>query len=585
MRSHLRASWPAWPGQGLSKTHDASATTFETMLEVDGCHQQVSKAEDGLTPSPASHHDGNSSHLSLNRDLRTRNLSVIGLCLGWIAAIAALTAGIYMLVTPNVMVPEYLLGKLLMIGPEAFRWSKPTRYLYGRRVYKVSEAGMVALPLALQLVITVLCGCLGSIHATTLRWALWREGRLCHANTLRLFTSSRRNGPNKWPANAVAALGLLLTYGGASVMTFPVSVIAIRNGSKYDYNLDNLADRSGIDFNGWGLVGLGAGLLLQAVISTWALLDSAYVGTWNANPLATARACRVLQDTGRGPLPLPLPLSSPQASTPLLPASRQPSALTLYPTLRTLANAIWAVSLLTVALLLAIAIRASLPGASRDTRKPTTSVYFVEHYIGHADAWHVWQFFGTVRALYNWDPFAQRTEWVGLLVQCAALAPVTAGLHVAESIIALRRDERIWRGAATEGVDPEGSVLVPRGVGWLMVGYQCVVPWVFGFAIACNGSMHFATLPALVVAVMFLALGGVVEWLIRARPRGTQPATYGDVRVLMALVDDWDHKKIFWGDKGGVGFGVRRAGTAGRRLADLVPGVPYVGLKRGLEDS
>lgn len=40
----------------------------------------------------------------------------------------------------------------------------------------------------------------------------------------------------------------------------------------------------------------------------------------------------------------------------------------------------------------------------------------------------------------------------------------------------------------------------------------------------------------------------------------------------------WDHDVLFWGDKGEVTNGIRKAGTAGRRLSDVRLNAPYFGL-------
>lgn len=109
-----------------------------------------------------------------------------------------------------------------------YGWKRPNQpYLMDHRIYGVSEPVMILIPLLLQFAITCVFSCLDSIHATTLRWALWREGRLRHNTNLRLFTSSRQTcSPNGWPANVVWAVGLVLAYGGATIMTFPVTVVA-----------------------------------------------------------------------------------------------------------------------------------------------------------------------------------------------------------------------------------------------------------------------------------------------------------------------------------------------------------------------
>lgn len=570
-----------------------------------------------------------------DRDLLTRDASIVGLILAWGASLSTLATGIIILVFPTVTAPDFLMDRMAKIGPTSFVWAtgQDATYLAGHWAYNVDESAMVMIPLLIQVVVSLVSACLGSIHATTLRWALWHEGRLRHNASLRLFTSSKKRGPNSWMANTVAIVGLVLTNGGAAVMTFPISVIAILDlglpdASKdpFIWNLDSVGNRYGLDFNGWGLTGLGAGLLLQTIISTWALIDCGYVGTWNPNPLATARACRVLRgrrNETAADWPLvasePAPSFSSRPTIPLAksksnskpdvgvtvedgehtttatrsgseqysePMSTQPSPLSLFPAIRTLANCIWGVSAILSIMVLVIAIRASKPHATYQTAEATTSIAFVQGFVGHSDAWYVWQFFGMVESVYNVRYWQGRGEWIGLLIETAVLIPLIFGLHVAELLSQLGRDEMIWRRAATVGANPDANVILEGVRHWstyLVFIYRFTVPWVAGFAVACNRNVYFNTLPTLTLTVMFLLLGLMAELLTRAQPKGSQPSVYGDVKEIAALVDDWGHKKIFWGDKGVYEGDIRLAGTAGRRLADLKPGCLYVGLSREMD--
>ncbi|KAK5660560.1 hypothetical protein OQA88_13111 [Cercophora sp. LCS_1] len=508
-----------------------------------------------------------------DQDLRTRNLSIIGLCLGWVTSIASIATGIYVIASPPIPTPTFLLDKIVMIGSVSFTWmheADPTfenLYLGGHRVYNLDESAMLLLPLIIQLIIAVIFGCMSSIHATTLRWALWQEGSLFHNSNLRLFMSSKRNGPNKWPANVVACTGLILAYASTSIMTFPVSVVGILDMTREDpvvYDLASVGpNRYGLDFNGWGLLGLGIGLLLQATISTWALLSSPSVGTWSPHPLATARACHHLAQT----------TNHDRSPTPTFPAFTQPSALALIPTVRRLANTLWAISLLIITLLLTISIIS--------TRLGTNTLSSITSNFGPPTPWSTFQFYGLVSITYNRDPFSpSRNEYIGLLIQCLVLTIPLLGLHVAELLAQLVRDEKIWRRASTFGISQTG--LVSENLrNWptcVVFVYSFVVPWVFSFAVSCNRDIYLATLPTVVLAVLFLGLAGFGEWLIRWRPAGAQPAVYGDLRVLVGLVDEWEHERLFWGDKGELGGRVRAAGTAGQRLADVREGVLYRGL-------
>ncbi|KAK3339947.1 hypothetical protein B0T25DRAFT_574824 [Lasiosphaeria hispida] len=531
-------------------------------------------------------------HPALDRDLWTRDLCIVGLILGWGASLSSLASGIYTIAAGPAIVPPWLVNRVALVGPMGFSWTEPTQlYMNDQRVYSVSEAAMVIIPLLLQVAIASVSACLDAIHSTTLRWALWREGRLRHNTNLRLFTYSRRSGPNAWPANVVSSLSLALAYGGTTVMAFPLIVIAALeftddpDANPINYDADLGEYRYGISFNGWGLLGLGTGLLLQSAICTWCLIHDFVeqdVGTWNSNPLATARACRCLlsDDVSKHP---PTASDSGQSSSGGImfsePALKQPSMRSLIPATRTITNWIWAI----FALHSVFAVVVSLVAVKV---QHSASLEYVQDNPAPIDFSSVWKYFGQVAVMYNGDTSGVRLEWAGLLIQCAAVSTLLFGLHLAEVLGGLNRDEAIWRQAATKrGTSPESNILLEGIRNWptcVVFVYKVIVPWIFSYGFACNTSVFMAIFPLLTIAILFLILGLFSEYLIRVKPKGLQPATYGDIQALAALVDDWGHDTIFWGDKGEYERieGVRVAGTAGTRLAGLRAGVMYIGLSR-----
>jgi hypothetical protein len=74
------------------------------------------------------------------------------------------------------------------------------------------------IPLSLNIGITLLTEPLGLIHATTLRWALYSEGRLQFNTNLRLFTSSRRITANTWAFNTLNTVFLVASYASTSLV-------------------------------------------------------------------------------------------------------------------------------------------------------------------------------------------------------------------------------------------------------------------------------------------------------------------------------------------------------------------------------
>lgn len=150
-----------------------------------------------------------------------------------------------------------------------------------------------------------------------------------------------------------------------------------------------------------------------------------------------------------------------------------------------------------------------------------------------------------------------------------------------------------------EGDDHGGESRVEFFSGWpaelayvRVFVFKAVVPWVFSYGVASVVRLTLTLFPLLTVALLFLILACGAEYIIRAEPKGPQPATYGDLQALADLVDDWGDEgdgTIFWGEKGTYeyvdGVHVRLAGTEGRRLADLQPGLMYAGLSGEVESG
>lgn len=61
------------------------------------------------------------------------------------------------------------------------------------------------------------------------------------------------------------------------------------------------------------------------------------------------------------------------------------------------------------------------------------------------------------------------------------------------------------------------------------------------------------------------------------RPKGPQPATFGDVQTLTNLIDLWS-EHMFWGHKGRGADGICHAGTADVKPEQIIMAEEYAGM-------
>jgi hypothetical protein len=442
---------------------------------------------------------------------------------------------------------------------------------------------VILVPLFLNIALTLVLDGINCIPSTTLRWALRREGRLDLNFHLRIFTSSKSFAPNAWYTNVVSAIALVMAYGRTSILTYQVFVMAATNAKGQIVSNDVPGPRFALDFNAWGCIGLGIGLVLQAIIATACLIMSGgIVPTWNSNPLGTARACVKLGDYGVKSSTLrsvsfdysgSTVATSPNRTVLSRPRSRQPPMTKYAPQVRLITNVVWLIATIISLWTIAVGIVA--------WRQGSTTADYVSGSTGNTSALSYWQLYGQIGIKYTKDAYNKRKDWLGMIIQCIVLSMMTLGLHAVESITQVMRDEAIWRKAATVGVNPNrGAVLegFSNGTSWLLFAMKSLNHWIFGYAFSMDVRALMNLLPMIALSVCFILLALMAECIIRWKPKGLQPATYGDIERLLALVDDWDHDRIFWGDKGMSLDGVRLAGTAGRRQADLLPEAWYANI-------
>lgn len=222
-------------------------------------------------------------------------------------------------------------------------------------IYKQeSRIALEAASFAINVAITLCNGGMMYVHAVSLRWALYREGRLEYNTNILLFTSSRRSGPNTWYANMLALFCLVLTYASSS-LTFLNRLSADVDDAPYQVN-------------GTAVVSLGIGLAGQAVIAAWCLLDISHrpILTWSSNRLNTTLAAvqhgYLTQQPGRCMLSIHQRHQRPDKSQLAYPTKRQRSMFATIPMVPSIVAMLW----LLAALALAWAVTITLLVKNRD---------------------------------------------------------------------------------------------------------------------------------------------------------------------------------------------------------------------------
>jgi len=93
----------------------------------------------------------------------------------------------------------------------------PGRYSDALSNWHLTDTTIEIIPLAINVLVTLLVESSGFIHTASLRWALLRDNKLEFNSNLRLFTSSRASKPNRWYANALMLICIAFAYTSSSL--------------------------------------------------------------------------------------------------------------------------------------------------------------------------------------------------------------------------------------------------------------------------------------------------------------------------------------------------------------------------------
>lgn len=316
--------------------------------------------------------------------------------------------------------------------------------------------------------------------------------------------------------------------------------------------------------NGIALTALGVGILGQALISALSLYNSStLIPSWSCNPLNTVLVTMHSQALQHRPARCMLSVHDRDApSIPTKPLLHQKSLQRAYAPVRSVTRTLWALflAILTWSLvILAISLSRRAPSASRS----------LPIYGAHV-------------------PDLQ-LNLSAILLTVAFQSGVTLGLHIAELVVNISRDETTWRRATSahgtrisQGMFGSASAALLSWEAMVLFALKAVAHWLFGISVGVKeGQVVMNWQGLLPLAALMGALAAFASFLTRRVPRGSQPAAFGHLQTLADLVDVWPERAgqaLFWGDKGEIGIkGVRHAGVGVAVLKPVRPDQMYAG--------
>ena len=441
----------------------------------------------------------------------------------------------------------------------------------------VGQAAFFMIPLVLATIVTFCSESLGLVHTTSLRWALWREGRLHFNTNLRLMTQAHSSKPNRWAVNLYAIFVTALTYAAAGQIFFTNL-----------YTMASHPEKLNLSFSVPALAAMTFGLFSQAAIATWSFLVMRHhVPTWSTNPLNVALACKYqglksrpnrtlvsyhkIRDKSNASFQHPIP----HRRQPSLAASRLSAVR---------------VTVLLWAVVLAALIWASCTlGIGQQSQDVSQGAGTSALHRGKVIIWTS-----------SWSSSTQ-LRWTvvlfGIAFTFATQLIFTFALHCTELLVNATRDERVWRKASdhlkakvstgaqykrkmkTKGAAIDSNAIKEACTAWETVTlfmFKTAIHWAFGESVQVrfdeDGNTNIVIWANALVLLLVFLFGIAVfgTYLCCRRPSGPQPVAYGHTQTLVDLIDDWgkEDELLYWGDKGHVARDkdgeIRRAGTAGR---------------------
>ncbi|KAK9380058.1 uncharacterized protein V2V93DRAFT_380992 [Kockiozyma suomiensis] len=428
--------------------------------------------------------------------------------------------------------------------------------------------------LALNGVVLIASESLGYVHSLCLRWDMLYHDKLEFSSNLRLVQHTKMSRPNGIICNVIYFAALAMSYASAA------SIIA--SAYLYKEHGDNGIQQV---FSKAGPITLGISFLVQWVICILCLIVTR-IPTWDTSPLVTTMVAMELNivehEEGKCMLSVHYPNSNSAVSEPGA-VKPKPAQMSAYKSRRQVKYVLWTIYLTLGVLVIAFSVA-------------TWNAYATE-------SGYLWSFFpvpgnlgddepssvspSIVISIYFPAEYEYMSEWSLLVNICFTMGVqcvITIGLHCAELLVSLYRDEKVMRDALTAaGTNPNYKPFFAAFDNWpcfLLLVFKPVMHWMYGMTMYIDYSFGIIVMVPqfLYLIVLWIMFTVFVTYIGFHKPKGMLPASYGHLQTLANIVDEW-HPKMFWGHKSNSidsdGRAIGHAGTSSHRLPEVYPTMYY----------
>jgi len=464
----------------------------------------------------------------------------------------------------------------ICIAAGAAYYNKAQYQSQGWLSLNMARALKETLPLLINILVAALTESTGFIHATTLRWALGEK--LIFTSNLRLFSRGQGHFAFGRISNFLNAGFLILSYSATSLVLVGLPPDEVCNQPQL--NVKSCGDDA-VYFCPGALIGLGIGLAGNAALTIWQL-STITVPTWSSSPIDIVWASSSIGQKRRAEKRCMLSVhESMSNSAPRKPKALQQSAWSAHREVRRVLIYLWAI---VIAVLIWFG---GLAGGISAAWRPCTRQ---DSYICTVFSGSSWSLLPDTRGLTSFaqidtvsntpgvDGSLKITDnegFAGAFVLIMAFQSIlTIGLHCAELLVTLSRDEDEWRETTTRKGQIDRNALLTVTMSWksvILLALKPIVHWLFGLGMSFYKDWGIFMRPPqlLYLSFAFMALAALGTYLCFSRPKGPQPAAFGHVQTLTNLIDDWN-EQLHWGDKGQGIDGIHHAGTANSELPPII---------------